>query len=589
MDNGASFGGGIVAMNAWERACRAVRTPTRVRFVLPSVAAALFAAAAVAAAAPSAPAVDETRVALVIGNGSYAGAPLVNPIRDARAVATSLRSMGFTVVEAHDAGKIEMEQAIARAHALLDGRRGVGMLYYAGHGIQLDWHNYLVPVDARLASAADIRTQTVDVEAVVEAFRSAGTRANIFVLDACRDNPFGAAAAGKGLAPVDAPSGSVFAYATAPGNVAADGDAGGGNGLYTQFLVREMARPGARIEDIFKRVRFQVRQLSRGQQIPWESTSLEGDFVFRPLAPNDPSLSLDREQILKEEVADWRRIQQSTDPDDIYRFLRAHPSGSLSEVALARLERLDRAAIVPEALPGAPLAKPGARRYRVGDDYLFAYKDFVTGNELRRAHLRVTSIDGDTVTMNDGAFVSTMSGADVKVGEGSFDPPFFNLPASEYKVGDKFTSRTRFIPERGPRVWREYVTRVVAYEKVTVPAGTFMAFRLETTMSSDDGSTAAGVRWNDPEWGQSLRSEWSGRDSRYNQSWGTTRELVRRVRGADATQAADSTATDAVVAARQAGAVDAPASSSSGDRSGDAKLAGAGRRHHGRAATQDEP
>jgi hypothetical protein len=513
-------------MTVFERFCRASgRLLSRSALAVP-LACGIF-----SGPAATAQATQETRVALVIGNGAYPGAPLVNPGRDARVIAQALRTMGFTVLEGQDVGKAEFGQLVAQARQLLEGRHGIGMLYFAGHGMQLDWHNYMIPVDARLASAADVRAQTVSVDEIVDAFRAAGTRANIFVLDACRDNPFGAAAAGKGLAPVDAPSGSVFAYATAPGNVAADGDAGGGNGLYTQFLVREMARPGARIEDVFKRVRFQVRQLSRGKQIPWESTSLEGDFFFRPPLASDADASASRERVLKQEIADWKQIQNSTDPDDVYRFLSAHPSGSLSEVALARLERLDKSAVIPNSVAGQSASPPPGRRYRLGDVYDFAAKDFVTGEELRRFRWRVTSIEGDIVRFNDGAFIATQSGADIKTSEGTFDPPVVSLPASDFQVGDTITSRTRFSPARGARVWREYVTRVVAYEKVTVMAGTFMAYRLETVMTSEDGATAKGIRWVDPEWGQSLRTEWTGRDPRYGQSWGQIREVVSLRKG----------------------------------------------------------
>jgi hypothetical protein len=490
---------------------------------------ALLACVALPAAAVAAS--EETRVALVIGNGAYRTAPLANPVRDAQTMAQALRTMGFTVIEREDVGKVEFEQLVAQARQLLDGKHGVGMLYFAGHGMQLDWRNYMIPVDARLATRADVPEQAVAVDAVVDAFRSAGTRANIVVLDACRDNPFGAAA-GKGLAAVEAPSGSVFAYATAPGSVAADGDPGSGNGLYTQFLVREMARPGARIEDVFKRVRFQVRQLSRGRQIPWESTSLEGDFFFRPLAAGEARGADSGEQALRQELADWKQIQNSIDPDDVYRFLVAHPSGSLSEVALARLERLDKAP------PPAAVGATTGRRYRLGDVYEFVQKDFVTGEQVRRYRWKVTAIEGDLVRINDGAVVMTQSGAEVKSGDAAFDPPYSYLPVGEFRIGDVITSRTRHRPAHGASEWREYVTRVVSYEKVTIGAGTFMAFRLESVMTGEYGAAARGVYWVDPAWGAPLRSEWTGRNPHSGEGWGWIREAVSRRRGAEPDDAA---------------------------------------------------
>ena len=222
----------------------------------------------------------DLRLALVIGNSAYPGSPLANPANDARAMATTLRGLGFMVIELQDASKTQMSQGITRIGETLKGKQAVAMLYYAGHGLQLDWRNFMLPVEARIGSAADIPAQAVDLNSVIDAFKAAGTRMNILVLDACRDNPFGSIASGKGLAPMDAPTGTFLAYATAPGNVAEDGDVKTGNGLYTQFLLQELKKPTARIEDVFKRVRLQVRQKSEGRQIPWESTSLEDDFVF---------------------------------------------------------------------------------------------------------------------------------------------------------------------------------------------------------------------------------------------------------------------------------------------------------------------
>ncbi len=237
---------------------------------------ATLAAAILLSAAAQAQAPGDIRIALVIGNSAYTGAPaLVNPANDAKAMGDALRGLGFTVVEVRDADKAQMARAIAQVRDSLKGKQGVGMLYYAGHGLQVDARNYMVPVDAKMAKGADVPAQTVDVSSVIDAFKAAGNRMNILVLDACRDNPFGGITTGKGLAPLDAPSGTFLAYATAPGNVAEDGDVKTGNGLYTQFLLQELKKPQASIENVFKRVRFAVRKASNGRQIPWESTSLE--------------------------------------------------------------------------------------------------------------------------------------------------------------------------------------------------------------------------------------------------------------------------------------------------------------------------
>ena len=239
-------------------------------------------ASALAVVSVSAQAPLDVRVALIIGNSAYPGnMALTNPANDAQAMADVLKRLGFNVIELRDGNKAQMSSAIAKVSDALKGKQGVGMLYYAGHGLQLDWRNYMVPVDAKLKSAADVPSQTIDLSSVIDIFKAAGNRMNIVVLDACRDNPFGGnTSTAKGLAQLDAPPSTFLAYATAPGNVAEDGDEKTGNGLYTQYLLQELKRPTAKIEDVFKRVRLNVRKQSNGRQIPWESTSLEDDFFF---------------------------------------------------------------------------------------------------------------------------------------------------------------------------------------------------------------------------------------------------------------------------------------------------------------------
>jgi hypothetical protein len=222
----------------------------------------------------------DVRVALIIGNAAYVHVPaLANPTNDAKAMANIMRKLGFKVFDIFDGDKASMERAIEQMKDQLKGQQAVAMLYYAGHGLQLDWHNYMVPVNAKLNTAADVPKQTIDIEKVITTFKASSTRMNIIVLDACRDNPFSEKSSGKGLAQLDAPPGTYLAFATSPGNVAEDGDAESGNGLFTHFLIKELQKP-ASIENVFKRVRLQVRQKSQGRQIPWDSSSLEEDFAF---------------------------------------------------------------------------------------------------------------------------------------------------------------------------------------------------------------------------------------------------------------------------------------------------------------------
>ncbi len=222
------------------------------------------------------------KVALVVGNSNYRRSPLKNPANDARAIAGMLKQTGFDVTVKLDAVQAELADAVQGYTQVLARRQAVGLFYFAGHGLQLAWRNYMIPVDADIRSAADIQKQSVEIGTLLGGIGKALNPLNVIILDACRDNPFGniSGADQKGLSQMDAPPGTLLAYATAPGNVASDGE--GANGLYTEHLLKEIAVPDARVEDVFKRVRLHVRRRTNGQQIPWESTSLEEDFYFVP-------------------------------------------------------------------------------------------------------------------------------------------------------------------------------------------------------------------------------------------------------------------------------------------------------------------
>ncbi|HUQ24040.1 MAG TPA: caspase family protein [Burkholderiales bacterium] len=222
----------------------------------------------------------EPRHALVIGNTTYTNGPLKNAVNDARAMAKALGSAGFSVRVVEDATHIGMQRAV-RLWGNDIAKGGVGLFYYAGHGLQVKGKNYLVPVNAEIDQEDEIEFTTLDVNVVLAKMDSAKNALNIVILDACRNNPFARSfrSVSRGLAQMDAPTGTFIAFATAPGSVASDGT--GVNGIYTEHLLREMARPGVPIEQMFKQVRIGVINDTKGQQIPWESSSLRGDFAFR--------------------------------------------------------------------------------------------------------------------------------------------------------------------------------------------------------------------------------------------------------------------------------------------------------------------
>ena len=235
------------------------------------------------AALARAPASAEDSIALVIGNAAYPTAALRNPVNDATAIAARLRTLGYEVTLRTNVTQREMTRAVSQfGQALKPG--SVGLFYYAGHGMQVRGRNFLVPVDADIQSEASARSEAVDVDLVLE--QLGPTRLSMVILDACRNNPFEGrfrSGGGSGLAQIDAPKGTLLAYATAPGKVASDGD--GSHGLYTAELLKAMDIPGAKVEEVFKAVRVNVIKATAGQQIPWESSSLTGDYYFRPAAP----------------------------------------------------------------------------------------------------------------------------------------------------------------------------------------------------------------------------------------------------------------------------------------------------------------
>ena len=225
----------------------------------------------------------ETRIALVVGNSAYASGPLLNPANDARLVAQALSQLGFEVIERRDADQNTMKRAIQEFGERLDkgGPQAVGLFYYAGHGVQLNGRNYLIPTKANIEREGDVEIEAVSADWVIEQMRYARNRLNIVILDACRNNPFNRSmrSADRGLASMDAPAGILIAYSTAPGAVAEDGS--GRNSPYTTSLTRAMLEVHQPLEQVFKHVRADVMSATAGKQVPWEASSLTGeDYYF---------------------------------------------------------------------------------------------------------------------------------------------------------------------------------------------------------------------------------------------------------------------------------------------------------------------
>lgn len=318
--------------------------------------------------APDAAASGEKRVALVIGNSAYKESPLKNPVNDARLMAGKLRELGFDVVARENATREQMGSAIGAFLGKLNPGT-VALVYYAGHGIQSRGRNYLLPVDVTLAAETDLRFQAVDVSTLTDELEQSQARVSMVILDSCRNNPFERRfrGASRGMVAIDSARGGLIAYATAPGSVAADGD--GANGPYTEELVKALAIPNLKAEEVFKRVTASVEERTKGLQTPWVSSSLRGDFIFNltinvaapppgnvapPAAAAQSAAPTDREALF------WQSAQSRNRVEEYREYLKQFPDGTFAGLARARVAELEaqaKAPAKPQQVAAAP-AKP---------------------------------------------------------------------------------------------------------------------------------------------------------------------------------------------------------------------------------------
>mgnify|MGYP001247760811 CR=1 FL=1 len=301
-------------------------------------------------AEPAEAAAEERRLALVIGNSAYEVQPLDNPVNDAALMAETLGAVGFEVTHLEDLDQRAFERAIVTFSRALRaaGEDAVGLFYYAGHAIQADGENYLIPVDATLQDALDLRIQTVDASTLMTSLEAAGNRLNMVFLDACRNNPFkGLSRSGtRGLAKLDAPTGTLIAYSTAPGDVAVDG--AGRNSPYTRALARAIREPGLPVEQAMKQVRIDVMERTGNKQTPWESSSLTGDFFFTAAAPEPqpepqqvaaaPATDAAADQTI--EIEFWKAVDSLGEEAGYREYLTRYPSGLFASLAQGRIEAL---------------------------------------------------------------------------------------------------------------------------------------------------------------------------------------------------------------------------------------------------------
>jgi hypothetical protein len=330
------------------------------------VRAGLWLAAVIAFAALSAAARAQDKVALVIGNSKYVNVdPLPNPANDARVVAKALRDIGFDVSDGYDLNRDGMEQQVRDFLRKSESAR-LRVVYYAGHGLQVDDRNYLVPVNTRLERASDLSFETIGLDSILENLDSP-SHTNIIILDACRNNPFAKAftsrnGAGRafnvqrGLAPSNPGGGTLIAYSTKPGAVALDGS--DGNSPFTEALVRHMRTPGLEVRQMLTRVRADVIAATRGEQYPWDNSGLLSDVYLAGLGKDGgPIARLPAPSAPAAEDAVWDTIKDSGSATAFETFAAKFPASHHAREALARAENLkkrEQSQTTVALLPGAP-------------------------------------------------------------------------------------------------------------------------------------------------------------------------------------------------------------------------------------------
>jgi uncharacterized caspase-like protein len=316
----------------------------------------LIATVLVAAVCLATPARADKRIALVVGNSAYKNVtPLDNPRNDARLLADTLRALGFSVVGGGaqlDLDKTQFDQAIQSFSDQIQGA-DVGLFYYAGHGVQVRGANYLVPVTANPTRESDVDFQLVDTALVLRQMEGAGTKLNIVILDACRNNPFGGRglrATDGGLAQMRAPEGTLISYATQPGSVARDGS--NGNSPYTKALAEAIRKPGQDIFQTFNTVGLAVKQATAGSQQPWVSSSpIAGNFYFAGQSAGAPATAppstatappAAAPSASDEAARAWSVTQNTTSIAVMEDFIRQFGKTAYGSMARARLEEMKK-------------------------------------------------------------------------------------------------------------------------------------------------------------------------------------------------------------------------------------------------------
>jgi uncharacterized caspase-like protein len=307
-------------------------------------------------------AMAEKRVALVVGNSGYAHVPaLPNPRNDAADMAVKLKGLGFTVISGTDLGFLEMRRTIRSFINSLDGS-DIALFFYAGHGLQVNGKNYMIPIDAQIENENDLDFEAISIALTLAAMERSAKTSLIF-LDACRNNPLArnlarsmgtrSAAIGRGLARIGTGIGTLISYSTQPGNVALDGE--GRNSPFTAALLEHLGTPGEGVTRDMIRVRNAVLKATDGKQVPWDNSSLTGEVILVPTAKlqDDTANNIPKENTAPRinapqgnqvEIAYWESIKDASDKAYYEAYLKKYPDGQFADLAQLKLAAIDKEA-----------------------------------------------------------------------------------------------------------------------------------------------------------------------------------------------------------------------------------------------------
>ncbi|MBK7000389.1 MAG: caspase family protein [Rhodoferax sp.] len=321
----------------------------------------------------------ERRVALVIGNASYAEKPLRNPVNDAELMQSTLRGLGFEVSLVRNADRRELLGGLREFEAKARNA-DIALFFYAGHGAQVSGTNYLIPLKAQIHGESDVPDEAVDANSVLRRIEDAKARVGLVILDACRDNPYAGASRSsyRGLARMSVPTGSIVAYATAPGDTADDGR--GTNGVYTEQLTRHLSQAGLDLREVFDRTAVEVERLTNGKQKPREDVGLRGRIVLKSTSTPGPgtqvaSLKPEPDPSYKPAQSDpeqeaWELAKKRDTVASYNAYLKAYPIGRYAGTARMALEGLQ-----PSPAPPATVTAPQPQQPRPVQTTLGAHED----------------------------------------------------------------------------------------------------------------------------------------------------------------------------------------------------------------------